>query len=335
MTRNIPGLIFALLLVFPAAVLAQPVKLKYAEFSPDTEKIHNEVSKYFVAAVNKEAAGAIEIEMFPNGALGRAPQQQAQMVLDGVTDFAFVVPSFTPGRFPESEVFELPGLFQNLKEATQVYTRMVTTGRLKDYDQFFPVALWGTPPFSIHARYPINTIADLKDRKIRGSGVIQIEALKALGAIPVGLPPTEVAEALSRRSIDGATSQPTVVCDFGLDRVTRTHYFIRLGFVPLTILMNRKKFESLPRQGQDAIRKFSQEWMANRYIDVYSAYNAELIKRMENDPRRKVVIPTAQDHAAASAAFEPLIAAWIAKTPRNAEVYRLVKAEIELVRSGK
>lgn len=335
MRSIVQALVLATLLGASTAVLSQPIKLKYAEFSPDTEKIHNEVSKAFVAAVNKEAAGVIEIEMFPNGALGRSPQQQAQMVLDGVTDFAFVVPAFTPGRFPETEVFELPGLFDNLKEATQVYTRLVTAGKLKDYEQFYPVALWGTPPFSIHANYPINTIADLKGRRIRGAGVIQIEALKALGAVTVGMPPTEIAEAINRRTIDGTTSQPTVVFDFGLDRVTNSHYFVRLGFVPLTIMMNRKKFESLPKAGQDAIRKFSQDWMARRYNDVYAAYDAELVKRLQSDPKRTVVIPGAADREAARLAFEPLINAWIAKSARNGELYKMVKAELELVRSAK
>ena len=335
MKKIVTGLMFAALAGSPAVGFSQAIKLKYAEFSPDTEKIHNLVSKPFVAAVMKEAAGSIDIEMFPNGALGRAPQQQAQMVLDGVADFAFVVPPFTPGRFPESEVFELPGLFQNLREATTVYTRMVLAGQVKDYEQYFPVALWGTPPFSIHARYPINSVADLKGHKIRGSGVIQIEALKALGAIPVGMPPTEVPEAISRRTIDGATSQPAVVFDFGLDRVTNMHYFIRLGFVPLTIMMNRKKFESLPKVAQDAIRKYSGEWMANRYTEVYVAYDAELIKRLETDPKRKVVMPSAADHEAARVAFEPVIAAWVGKSPRNAELYKTVRAEIDKVRAGK
>jgi len=328
-------LAFAALAGIPMVALSQPVKLKFAEFSPDTEKVHNAVITPFAAAVNKEAAGAIEIELFPNGALGRAPQQQAQMVLDGVADIAFVVPPFTPGRFPESEVLELPGLFQNLREATWVYTRLVATGKLRDYENFVPIALWGTPPFSIHARYPINSVADLKGHKIRGSGVIQIEALKALGAVPVGMPPTEVPEAISRRTIDGSTSQPAVVFDFGLDRVTNSHYFIRLGFVPLTVLMNRKKFESLPKAGQDAIRKYGLNWMAERYIDVYSAYDAELIRRLESDPKRKVVMPTPADHEAARKAFEPLISAWIAKSSRHAELYQLARAELDLVRSGK
>src|SRR6476660_10320369 len=111
-----------LLIAVPMAVAAQTVKLKMATFSPDTERLYNTVKKPWVAAVNKAAGGAIEIELYPNGALGRAPQQQAQMVIDGVTDIGFIVPPFTPGRFPDTEAIELPGMFQDLAEATRVYT---------------------------------------------------------------------------------------------------------------------------------------------------------------------------------------------------------------------
>src|SRR3954447_26637727 len=131
----------ALLLALPLAATAQqPVKLKMATFSPDTERLYNTVKKPWVAAVNKAAGGAIEIELYPNGALGRAPQQQAQMVIDGVTDIGFIVPPFTPGRFPDSEVLELPGMFQDLAEATHVYTRLLQAGVLHDYGDYVPIA---------------------------------------------------------------------------------------------------------------------------------------------------------------------------------------------------
>ncbi len=227
-------ILLAFALCMPLAAAAQQaVKLKFAIFSPDTERLYNTVMKPWVAAVNQAAGGAIEIELYPNGALGRAPQQQAQMVIDGVTDIGFIVPPFTPGRFPDSEVLELPGMFQNLTEGTKVYTRLVQAGVLRDYGDFIPIAMWSTPPFSLHSNFPITSVKDLKGKRVRGSGIIQIESLKALGAVTVGMPPTEVPEALSRRTIDASTSQPAVLYDFGLDRVTSHHYFIRLGIVPL------------------------------------------------------------------------------------------------------
>jgi TRAP-type C4-dicarboxylate transport system substrate-binding protein len=328
--------ILALLLSLPlAAVAQQPVKLKFAVFSPDTERLFNTVKKPWVAAVNKASGGAIEIELYPNGALGRAPQQQAQMVIDGVTDIGFIVPPFTPGRFPDSEVLELPGMFRDLAEGTRVYTRLVQNGTLKDYGDYYPIAMWSTPPFSVHSNFPINSINDLKGKRVRGSGVIQIESLKGLGAVTVGMPPTEVPEALSRRTIDASTSQPAVVYDFGLDRVTSHHYFVRLGIVPLAVVMNRKKFESLPQAGQDAIRKYDMDYINKLYIDSMLEYDASLVKRLQTDPKRKVVFPDAGDQKAAQAAFEPVVKAWAGKTPRNAEVYKAFVAELEKERGKK
>lgn len=307
---------------------AQTIKLKFATFSPDTERLFNTVKKPFVAAVNKAAGGTIEIELFPNGALGRAPQQQAQMVLDGVTDIGFIVPPFTPGRFPDSEVLELPGLFRDLAEGTRVYTRLVETGVLRDYGDYVPIAMWSTPPFSLHSNQPLRAVADLKGRKVRGSGVIQIESLKALGAVPVGMPPTEVPEALSRRTIDASTSQPAVLFDFGLDRVTSHHYFIRLGVVPLAVVMNKKKFDSLPKVAQDAIRQHSLQWVNKLYLESMLEYDRALVQRLRDDPKRTVTLPDPADQAAAATAFDAVAKNWTAKSARNAELYQAVRAEI-------
>jgi TRAP-type C4-dicarboxylate transport system substrate-binding protein len=328
--------VLALLLLLPFAVPAQqPVKLKFATFSPDTERLYNTVKKPWVAAVNKASGGAIEIELYPSGALGRAPQQQAQMVIDGVTDIGFIVPPFTPGRFPDSEVLEQPGMFRDLAEGTKVYTRLVQTGVLRDYGDYIPIAMWSTPPFSLHANYPITSIKDLKGKRVRGSGIIQIESLKALGAVTVGMPPTEVPEALSRRTIDASTSQPAVLYDFGLDRVTSHHYFIRLGIVPLAVVMNRKVFEGLPKAGQDAIRKHDMDWINKLYLESMLEYDSSLVKKLQSDPKRKVTFPDAADQSAAAAAFEPVIKAWIGKNPRNSDLYKAAAAEIEKVRAGK
>jgi TRAP-type transport system periplasmic protein len=328
--------LLTLALCLPLGVAAQqPVKLKMATFSPDTERLFNTVKKPWAAAVNKASGGAIEIELFPNGALGRAPQQQAQMVHDGVTDIGFIVPPFTPGRFPDTEVIELPGMFDDLAQATRVYTNLVRNGAIKDYGDYYPIAMWGTPPFSLHSNFPINSIKDLKGKRVRGSGVIQIESLKSLGAVTVGMPPTEVPEALSRRTIDASTSQPAVVYDFGLDRVTSHHYFIRLGVVPLAIVMNRKVFESLPKAGQDAIRKHDMDYINKLYIDTMLEYDASLVKKLQSDPKRKVVFPDAADHKAAQAAFEPVIKAWAAKSPRHGEVYKALQNELAKERSKK
>ena len=327
-------ILFAFLLAaIPAA--AQPTKLKFAVFTPDKEQTFLTVMKPFAEAVNKDAAGTIEIEMFPNGALGRSPLQQAQMVLDGVADIGWVIASYTPGRFQENEVFELPGQFRDLQEATTVFTRLVLSGKVKGYDDFFPIGLFGTAPYSLHSKNPIASINDIKGKKIRSSGAIEGETLKALGAVPIGMPVTEVPEAISRGTVDGTTSHPSPLFDFGIARVTNTHYFTRLGIVPLAILMNRKKFDSLPKAGQDAIRKYSGEWTAVRFNKGIGDYNDSLVKQLQADANRKVVFPSQAELDSMQPAFRSVIDGWVAKSPRNRELLGLVQAEIANVRAGR
>lgn len=83
--------------------------LKWAVFTPDSEMTFRTVMKPFAEAVQRETNNAVVIDLFPNGALGRNPGQQPQMLIDGVADIAWVIPSYSPGRFPDTEVLELPG----------------------------------------------------------------------------------------------------------------------------------------------------------------------------------------------------------------------------------
>jgi len=333
MKTNLAIIAAALALAAPAA--AQPAKVKFAVFTPDKEQTFITVMRPFAEAVNKDAGGAIEIETFPNGALGRSPLQQAQMVLDGVSDIGWIIASYTPGRFQENEVFELPGQFRDLQEATTVFTRLVLSGKVRGYDDFHPIGLFGTAPYSLHSRNPIASIADIKGKKIRSSGAIEGETLKALGAVPIGMPVTEVPEAISRGTVDGTTSHPSPLFDFGIARVTSYHFFTRLGIVPLAILMNKKKFDSLPKAGQDAIRRYSGEWTAARFNKGIGDYNDSLVKQLQADSKRRVVFPAQAELDAMQPAFKSVIDAWVAKSPRNKELLGLLQAEIANVRAGR
>src|ERR1700693_3742289 len=97
--------------LLPVATLAEPIKLKMAYFSSDREPPYVSVMQPFAEAVNKAGKGIVEIVPYPGGVLGRSYLQQAQQVLDGVADMAWVNPSLTPDLFPDNDVLEFPGLF--------------------------------------------------------------------------------------------------------------------------------------------------------------------------------------------------------------------------------
>jgi TRAP-type C4-dicarboxylate transport system substrate-binding protein len=321
-------------LLAPFAAKADPQKLKLAMFSADTEMTWVAAIKPWADAVNKAGAGIVAIDEYPNGALGRALPQQAQMVLDGVADIAFVIPGVTPGRFPDNEVMDLPGLFRNIREATLVYTRLMDRHVIRGFDDYYVLGAMGTTPFEIDSRAKITSLADLKSKKIRVTNASQAQTLKTLGAVPVLMPVPEVPEAIGRGTIDGATEFPGPLYDFGIDRVTKYDYRINVGVSSLTLLMNRKVFDGLTPQAQAILRQYSGQWYANVFITGYGKYVDDLWAKMKADPSRVIVSPTKADQAAMEAASKATIDEWIKKDLHNSDLLKAVQAEIVKVRGG-
>jgi TRAP-type C4-dicarboxylate transport system substrate-binding protein len=324
--------ILAILLV-PLAAAADPIKLKLSYYTSDREVLYRTAVKPFVDSVNVAANGLIEIEVFSSGSLGKSYPGQVQLVLDGVADIAFVNPGLTPELFPDDAVMELPGLFQDVQEASFVYTRLLASGSLRGYQDFFVVGAPAGGPQSIHTRSPISSLKDLQGKKIRASNRTEGAVLKALGMSAEVLPINQTAEAISRGTIDGATAPAVVLVEFGIARVASYHYFIRLGFAPLMILMNRRTFDSLPKVGQDIIRKFSGEWLAARFAETFEANNDLVMDQLKSDLKRTVIFPSQVDLHTAQATFKTVIREWQAGKPHNLELLTVVETEIAKLRS--
>jgi TRAP-type C4-dicarboxylate transport system substrate-binding protein len=325
----------SILIASAFAATAEPVKVKLGHFTNDTESGFVKVIKPWAEAVNKEAQDSIVIELYPNGALGRNLAQQPQLIDNGVQDIAFVVPGLSPGRFPDNSVFELPGLFKDMREGLWVVNNIVTERKIRGYDDFFPISEFAGPPFSIHLRKPIKSLNDLKGLKIRAGNPTEGNMLKELGAVPIVIPVNEIAEAVGRGTIDGTTASPQTLFEFGIERVTTFHYMVPLGAAPLAELMSKKVFDGLPKAGQDAIRKYSGNWFAQRYLDSLGPIMDDYVQKLRADSNRQVVSLTPDDAEKWNAAAQRVINAWIAKDPGNPAVLKLVKAEIEKVRASK
>jgi TRAP-type C4-dicarboxylate transport system substrate-binding protein len=320
-------------ILLPFAALGQPIKLKLAYFTSDQAKAYIGAIKPFVDAVNADEQGGLIIETYPGGALGKDPGQQAQLVRDGVADISFVVLGAVASQFSDHAVMELPGLFRDMREATWVNTRLVASGVLEGYEDFYVIGSLATEPQSIHTRVPVTSLEDLKRKRIRSNNPVEAAALAILGMSPVVLPMGKTSEAISRGTIDGAATALGPLIDFGLGRVVTYHYFLRLGPSVLSILMNRRKFESLPRAGQDVIRKYSGEWLAARAVDAYEPYTTALFGQLKSDPQRTVMLPPQAEIDAAAEAFKAVRAEWADASPRHRQLLSAVEAEIVRFRS--
>jgi TRAP-type C4-dicarboxylate transport system substrate-binding protein len=112
------------------------------------------------------------------------------------------------------------------------------------------------------------------------------------------------------------------------------HYYLRLGPSVLSILMNRRKFESLPKTARDVIRKYGGEWLAERFIKGYEVYNAGLLEQLKSEPLHKVIYPSQSETDVAEEAFRAVRAEWADASPHHRQLLNAVEAEILKFRSG-
>jgi len=308
------------------AASAEPATLKLSFFGPSTEVNYARMIKPWLDAVNADPAGAVKIEAYPEGALGKALPAQPQMVLDGVADIAFINSSLVPGRFPDDQVLELPGLFHSLDEAVKTYSTLLATHTLRGYDDYVVIGSMMNPNYQLFGRKPMHSLTDLQGMKVRIVGPMIGQTVKELGMTPIMMPPTEVVEAMGRGTIDAATTVPAALVDFGIDRVAPNEFMVPLGSGPLAVVMNRKKYESLPPAAQETLKKYDMNWVNALYLKNLGSYNDSLIERFKSDPKRTVVTPNAADLDSLNKIYDGVIAAWVAKDERNAQVLAKVKA---------
>lgn len=256
--------IAALSTAFTAApALAQDVTLKLHQFLPAQANVPKLVLDVWADKVEADSNGRIKVERYPSMQLGGKPPELMGQVQDGVADIVWTVVGYTPGRFPSTEVFELPFMMTNARAVSRAYWQMFEK-HMKD-TEFRDVHILGTwvhGPGMIHTNRPVNVPADMEGLKIRGGSRSVNSLLTKLGATPVGMPVPAVSEGLSKGVIDGTTIPWEVTAALKVPELVKNHTeFSGAALYTLTFVlaMNKDKYESMPADLQAVIDKNSGE----------------------------------------------------------------------------
>jgi TRAP-type transport system periplasmic protein len=315
---------------------AQEVTLRLSAFIPAQAPTFAQVIKPWADAINEEGKGVLKIDTFPGGALGGNPGLQPKMVNDGVADIALVIPAYSPGRFPDNDVMELPRLVNNSTESSQVIYRLYKRGLLRGYDDFYVVMLSTTNPYAVHTKRPVKTIEDIKGLKLRAGGPVSSSAMRALGAVPVGMPITEVAENVSRGVIDGSGGDWDVMYSFRIIEAAKHHYMAAaLGTVPVAVLMNKKVYDGLPAKAKALIDKHSGEIMSKKFGAVHDGVQAKRLEETKAAADQTMVFPPDAELAKWDKAMAPVIADWVKTHPNGEKLSAALKEELANIRAGK
>ena len=297
------------------AVSARAEVLRFSSFEPPVAHITKNILTAWAADVSAASEGELDVQMFPGGTLGRNPAQQLKLVEDGVADIAWVIPGYTPGRFNEGTVAELPFLVKDSTTGSAAMWALYEAGLLKgDYENFKLIGVMSSSP---------NGLASTV-------GPTMLSAIKSLDAVPVGgITGPTMAESLSRGLITGTFTQWGAVETFSAGGVVNHFLELPLGATPMLIIMNKAKYEGLSDKAKAAIDAQSGAAFSDRFGRSFDEYLSEAKDRILAANEITVIDPdealTAKWQEAMSVATQD----WIAQTENGQAIYDAFKAELE------
>ena len=240
----------AALAVMSGAALAQEVTLKLHQFLPAQASVPRLVLDVWADKVEADSGGRIKIDRYPSMQLGGKPPELMDQAIDGVADIIWTVVAYTPGRFPGTEVFELPFIMTDARAASRAYWEMFEEHwKDTEFKDVHVLATWVHGPGVFHTKDPVESPGDLQGMKIRGGGRQVNTLLTKLGATPVGMPVPAVSEGLSKGVIDGTTIPWEVTTALKVPELVENHTeFEGAALYTLTFVlaMNKEKYASLP-----------------------------------------------------------------------------------------
>ncbi|MGB7183257.1 MAG: TRAP transporter substrate-binding protein [Burkholderiaceae bacterium] len=312
------GVMATLTTLSPVTAQAQEHSFKLHHLLSAKSPAHKNMLEPWARQVEKNSAGKVKIEIFPSMSLGGKPPELIQQARDGVVDIVWTVNGYTPGLFPRTEVFELPGVYTNNTVATNLSMYDMFESDLKQEYKGVEV-MW----LHVHAGQAIMTVdkevrspADMAGMKMRIPTRTGAWVIEALGASPLATPVPEVPTALSKKTIDGTLLPWEIIPPLKLQN--QINYFIegvdktRLGTTTFQVSMNANRWKGLPddikkafkdASGRDWWAKVGEYWRAGDDFGIGLAVKAG----------KKHITLTQQETKVFMDTLEPVVSRWVSE----------------------
>ena len=289
------------------AIAADPIKLTYANFPPAPTFPCVQMERW-KTEVEKRTAGKVAIQTFPGGTLLDA-KNMMDGVIAGTANIGCLCMAYQPGRFIVTNATSLPLNFANAKVASLVLWDLYMKYKPEEFSKVKALTMFACAPSNIMSKKPVKSMADLKGLPLRASGGAA-EILKAWGANVVGMPQSEVPEALQKGVIQGQFSSLEVMKDFKYAEICKYVTMTNTVIYPFAVVMNMDSWNKLPKDVQkvmDDMAREQSEW-TGVYMDNHVNESMEWSKKTQ---KVEVVQLSAQDKAQMDKLLEPIVKKWL------------------------
>lgn len=212
---------------------------------------------FWTEALPEMTDGAFSAQLTSFDQMGIAGGDVFRMLGDGVFDIGQTVADYTVGDAPELEGLDVPLVAATADKAKAMIdaARPMVVDIMHDRFGAELLGIAPYPPQVVFCNGVITSLADLKGKKVRGSGRMTTKLLEALGAEGVNIAFSEVPGSLQRGVIDCAVTGAGSGYSAGWWEVSDHLLTLPLGgWDPVVIAMNKDRYDGLSAEQQTQLK---------------------------------------------------------------------------------
>ena len=282
--------------------------------------------------ITAESAGKLKCQILPAMSGGGTPPQLVDRVKDGVDDLTITLPGYTAGRFPTTEVFELPFMSNSAEAGARASWDYINKHSLKEFPGTKLLATWVHDEGYVHTNgRQVKTLADFKGLKLRAPTRQTNKLLAALGASPVGMPLPAIPDAVNKGTIDGFLLPWEVMPSLKLQEMVKFHTETdparaALYSAVFVFAMNQAKYDSLPADLKKVIDNNAGAALSQQIGKLWDNSQAAGRKAAQERGNSFYVVPASElDNWVKASA--PLYDDWVADMDKRGHNCRAMLAE--------
>lgn len=292
---------------------AEPITLRLHTFNSPRAIAVRSFLVPWAEELEQRTEGRVRVQVFPAMQLGGKSSDLYGQARDGVVDMVWTSLGYSPGRFPLTEAFELPFVCTDAEATSQALMEFYGKWMQDEYRDTHPLVFHTAAPGHIHTTgRPLSTLEDLAGLKIRVPSQALAATLEALGAVPVGMPISDVYEALSRGVVGGVWVPWSIMRPFRLHEVTSSHIEASMACVTFVLTMNKARYLGLPEEIRAAVDGSTGMALAKRLGRLWQ--DDEATGRNPAVQRGNAIFPLSESERERwITATRPVIDAWLEK----------------------
>lgn len=294
---------------------ADTVELKVSHWNPPSSPINQELLRW-AEDLGRKSGGRLRIAVFPSSQMGPVTRQ-FDLARTGVADMAFFLHGAVPGRFALTEIAQLPyafnpevnGVTQKPLPSAEASALLTTLAPqlASEYEGTRILYVIACPNVGLFFnKTSVRQPSDMKGMRIRHNGPMPARMIDAWGATPAAIAPVELADALEKGTLNGMTFNYEAVQSFQVGPSVKSVAEINAYAVTFALVMNAKRYDSLPPDlrklidestGVEAARR-----VGARYDEAETAGRKYLL-----DNKAEIFTPTTAQLQAWKAPVMPLV----------------------------